>query len=378
MRERSGCRRPLASIALAFGATFACLLAVEVALARFRPIRTSHIDVDYHRLRDDDVGYEPRPSAGPFNADGIRADREYAREKPEGVVRIVVLGDSLAYGLAVPLEETWPARLERALNDGGGPPRYEVLNLGVVGYRTAQVVARLREKGLAYDPDWILYQHWLDDVHVSDAGWMAFAANPARRGVLEAHARRGMARIATSLLLYSQIGKRLLWAISSLREPAPAPRSPADAAAEEERLTPALRRLHADFARRVGDGTYRDPPGFEAYYAGYADPASFRDWNRHLAELGDLCRAPGRRCLLLLTPVLAGAPGEPYPWSALHAFVAAVAAAHGLAVLDLTGPMRTVPPEAIRIDVEHPNGRGNAIVAREVEAALRARGAAPG
>ncbi len=64
---------------------------------------------------------------------------------PAAGCRIAVLGDSLAAGYGVALEEAFPARLEAALAAAGTP--CEVLNAGVSGDTTAGGLARL---------DWVL------------------------------------------------------------------------------------------------------------------------------------------------------------------------------------------------------------------------------
>jgi lysophospholipase L1-like esterase len=87
------------------------------------------------------------------NAAGQR-DTAYNLPKPPGVFRIAVLGDSLTMGSGVPLEETYHARLEHALNQGGGT--YEVISFGAGGYSLRQYLGVLHCRAAAYDPDLIL------------------------------------------------------------------------------------------------------------------------------------------------------------------------------------------------------------------------------
>jgi len=63
-----------------------------------------------------------------YNALGYR-DLDRDEEKPAGVRRIVVLGDSYVEALEVELEDTFPRRLERLLNETAGG-RWEVLAFG--------------------------------------------------------------------------------------------------------------------------------------------------------------------------------------------------------------------------------------------------------
>lgn len=115
------------------------------------------------------LGYELIPNSRGFawgvdvqvNADGFR-DRSYARPKPAGTARVVVLGDSIVFGTGLAAEETFAKQLEAHL----APRAIEVLNLGVPGYDVAQEVALLEHVALAYEPDVVLVGYSVNDVGV--------------------------------------------------------------------------------------------------------------------------------------------------------------------------------------------------------------------
>lgn len=88
------------------------------------------------------------------NSKGIRADREIAYEKPVGVKRIVVLGDSFGMGYEVSLEDSFLNVLERTLNYAG--KKVEVVNLSVSGHGNAEQLIMLQEEGFKYNPDVVL------------------------------------------------------------------------------------------------------------------------------------------------------------------------------------------------------------------------------
>jgi hypothetical protein len=119
----------------------------------------------YHPL----LGYDGLPGVrGRFrgrtvthNSHGNRGP-EAAFEKPPGVRRVVVVGDSQAWGYGVGDEDTIPAQLSRALNDGGGA-RYEVLNLGVGGYGTDQAFLKYLAQGRRYSPDAVVLTTFKND-----------------------------------------------------------------------------------------------------------------------------------------------------------------------------------------------------------------------
>ena len=83
------------------------------------------------------------------NAKGARGRRDYPYERGEKS-RIVVIGDSFAFGWGVSDDETYSALVERSL------PDVEVINLGIGGYGTDQMLLMLRSEGLKYQPDLIV------------------------------------------------------------------------------------------------------------------------------------------------------------------------------------------------------------------------------
>jgi hypothetical protein len=99
-------------------------------------------------------GWAPRPAASltidgkrvSFNARGYRG-RELSRPKAADLTRVVVLGDSIAFGLGVSDEETFTHLLD--VRDNG----IEAENLAVQGYGPGQALLVLLHQGLRDDPD---------------------------------------------------------------------------------------------------------------------------------------------------------------------------------------------------------------------------------
>ncbi len=100
---------------------------------------------------DPDTGYRLRPDHRwgnvQTNAQGLR-DIERAVQKPSGVRRVLVLGDSFAFGSGMRLEDTFARQLQTRLADS-----VDVVNAGVPGFSTVQQRAWLEKFGLAYEPD---------------------------------------------------------------------------------------------------------------------------------------------------------------------------------------------------------------------------------
>lgn len=74
--------------------------------------------------------------------------------------RVVTIGGSTTYCVDVSNSDTWPARLEKLLGDG-----YEVLNLGIPAHSTAEHLYLLGSLVPRLEPDIIIMQVGLNDMH---------------------------------------------------------------------------------------------------------------------------------------------------------------------------------------------------------------------
>jgi lysophospholipase L1-like esterase len=83
-----------------------------------------------------------------INDRGLR-DREHPYERTSGVRRILLLGDSFAWGYGVEADERFSQRLETSLG-------VEVINAAVSGYSTDQELLWLRTEGVKYEFDFIV------------------------------------------------------------------------------------------------------------------------------------------------------------------------------------------------------------------------------
>lgn len=97
-----------------------------------------------------------------INGQGMRADRDYAHEKPPGVKRILSLGDSYTVGYEVELEQTFSSVLEARLRAQG--LQVEVLNCGVSGYSNAEECLYVEKELLRYQPDLVLVSFYWNDL----------------------------------------------------------------------------------------------------------------------------------------------------------------------------------------------------------------------
>ena len=114
--------------------------------------------------------WEPTPGAEALrdgirytiNSQGLR-DLEYTREKPEGVFRIAMVGDSVTWGYTKQ-HATYPHLIEQKLRRLYPDRRYEVLNFGIMGTGSRHHAALVRERVVHYAPDLVILGHTLNDL----------------------------------------------------------------------------------------------------------------------------------------------------------------------------------------------------------------------
>ncbi len=113
------------------------------------------------------------------NRYGMR-DYEYLKDKPQGVYRIAIVGDSLAFGTYLEHDLTFAKIFERKLNQ---IKTAEVLNFSVSGYNAYQEEIVLKEKVPPFDPDLVIVAYCLnDDSYTDGLGKLSRQTAPAALG----------------------------------------------------------------------------------------------------------------------------------------------------------------------------------------------------
>lgn len=139
---------------------------------------------------DPDIGWRLRPNAEYIyphesqdlllktNSQGLH-DVEHPYEKPAGVYRILILGDSFTEAVQVPIADNFSRRLENCLNERYQHPTIEVINTGVSYYSSAEELFFLQYEGVRYQPDLVLTAFYVgNDIEAYEArkkedGWVA-------------------------------------------------------------------------------------------------------------------------------------------------------------------------------------------------------------
>ncbi|RKZ76141.1 MAG: hypothetical protein DRR19_28845, partial [Candidatus Parabeggiatoa sp. nov. 1] len=159
IRERIG------KVSLVFISIVIGVLIVELTVKMFNIGVNININWESHPIlgwsQTPNGQYDYEPIAGTkvhveFNSQGFR-DVEHPVEKPPGVKRIVLIGDSFSESAQVNMADTFYRQLENFLNVSG-QEKWEIINLGVGDFGTAQQWLALTEIGLKYSPDLVLHQ----------------------------------------------------------------------------------------------------------------------------------------------------------------------------------------------------------------------------
>lgn len=99
------------------------------------------------------------------NSIGFR-DQERVSPKPASTFRILAVGDSFTYGAGTDDQGTYPAILERLLqeNVSDSPKKYEVINAGVSRFFSEPELLLLKGYGPRFEPDIVLIGFTPNDV----------------------------------------------------------------------------------------------------------------------------------------------------------------------------------------------------------------------
>ena len=270
------------------------------------------------------------------NVLGFRTPHE-GLERPDGVLRILALGDSYTWGDKIAdSDSTWPALLESALlAEAPGPP-VQVMNWGRNGFTTANEAELLRRLGWQTDPDLVIVQFSFNDPLPSYPNFGNENSSWIEPGVrlIPARFRRGPAHRSAFI---SWI-ERSLTTIAS-----------------------------------KGQGHLRYQALYDTSSVGWHQVESA------LQEIGDSASRRETPVLLVLYPpfVRGTWSAATHPFAAEYAQVAATAERAGLHVLDLAPAFAAEGGDWQRwraTDYDgHPSAAANTVVARTIVRTLRGR-----
>ncbi len=143
------------------------------------------------------------------NSLGYRGD-EIQVPKPEGTYRIVVLGDSSTYGVFVGYDQTYAAQLQQILRSDGYP-NVEVINGGVTGYTSWNILVDLALRIPVLEPDLVIFYEASNDVLTREVPPDCYNALSPFLGLDPRHILRGTPDELSPFTLYRFAAIQLGW-----------------------------------------------------------------------------------------------------------------------------------------------------------------------
>lgn len=162
--------KPLLRTLVPLAAVVLLLIFLEVAIRGYGAARSlltsdeapARPAVPLHVVTREPFLYGLNPEHPGISPQGTRDDA-VELPKPAGTFRVLVLGDSLAYGASVAPEKTFPNRLEALLRERA-VPRAEVVNAAVSGYGPYNELHYYLSRGRRFGADVVVVAFCMNDV----------------------------------------------------------------------------------------------------------------------------------------------------------------------------------------------------------------------
>ncbi len=295
------------------------------------------------------------------NSLGLR-DKEIGPKKP-GTQRVLVVGDSYAFGFGVQQAEAFPARLEGLLKAEGKD--VEVINSGVFGWGPDQEMMWLEREGLKLRPDVVVIAFYVGNDVLDSTDKRFFEV---KDGKLE-RVKPLLSDTEMKALEFKSWLRRNVYVYAFLSEKA--------------------RTLLAAAGSGAGE-----PVDEQSMFKATDSPEIARGWGvaeATVAEMARASRAAGAQPLLMVIPsrlqygrekcgpgekCLPGGGEEGFDWAQPDVRLRAFAEAQGIRYLDLLPVFKALPdPGAANLPLDgHWNALGHETAAKALAAALQADG----
>ncbi len=140
--------------------TFFCF-AMVILGAREYAMRLQEVALGLNFVPDEPaLKYEFRPG-GALNSGGFN-ERELPKEKPAGIKRVAVLGDSVTHGASVRQPQIY-SRVAEDLAHAAGRTDLQTMNFAVHGYDIESIRGLAHARIGAFDPDLVVYGFYVND-----------------------------------------------------------------------------------------------------------------------------------------------------------------------------------------------------------------------
>jgi lysophospholipase L1-like esterase len=263
---------------------------------------------------DDDGCVEYR-----MNSLGFR-DEEFARERPDGELRVLALGDSFTFGLGVQQADVWTEVLEERLA-AGRDGSVQVINAGFAcGAFPHTYLPWLEAAGLSLSPDVVILGFCLNDM--GEIPMIAYDFGGAS----------------------AQPGPSALWNLWKRT----ALRRQVEQAVKDKLSDPTAKQF--DFGRVVEQ-----------------DPTIWNATQAALASLHELTQQHGVRFVIAVFPMISRLSSD-YPYAPLHDMMARYCDEQGIEMIDLVAPFMGLEDLDLWVHPtdQHPNDVGQALMGEAI------------
>ncbi|MHC4270511.1 MAG: SGNH/GDSL hydrolase family protein [Planctomycetota bacterium] len=267
-----------------------------------------------------------------FNRNGLR-DYDIPLKKGANVYRILMLGDSVAEGYGVNLENTVGKQLEDLLNNSNKTKKFEVINIAMGGLNTFQEAHLLGILGTKYTPDLVILNYVLNDAD----GGMHFKSKTKEEKYTKINLlnisvpswlKETLKRSALILFIKNRIDA-LIWRFDINDSDDP------------------FDSIKTDYFHKI----YKNDKNWDKVLEGFA-------------KIDKKAKESNCNVIMIVFPVMYDF--ENYDWVDIHTKVKEAGKDHGFLVLDLFDEYVKYPLKSIRLergDFVHPNKKGHKIAA---------------
>ncbi len=98
-----------------------------------------------------------------INKKGLRSNPAVSYQKPSNTFRILVLGDSITFGVGVNNEDLFTSILEQNLNQRISNRKFEVINASAPGWGPVEYYLYMKNEGYKYSSDLVIINQTVDD-----------------------------------------------------------------------------------------------------------------------------------------------------------------------------------------------------------------------
>lgn len=270
-----------------------------------------------------------------YNRNGIR-DYDYPFIKTDNIYRIVMLGDSVAEGYGINLEEVVGKQLEAMLNEDNKTRRFEVINVAMAGLNTYQEAHLLETLGARFSPNLIILSYVLND---ADSGTRF---NPDKNK--EKYAKINVLNIRVPFWFKEILKKSALLLFA------------------KNKIDSLLWRFDINDSDDIYESIKTD-----YFHKIHKDDEKWHLVSEGFSKISKIAKTINADVMIIIFPVMYDF--KKYDWLDIHHKVKAVGNQYGFNIIDLLSEYSKYPVKKVRLergDFVHPNQLGHQIAAKEL------------